>query len=351
MKAWKWIALAAVTAIAIILRWYLQQTPDLETVAVQTIVNRSQHTLHQFSSDRLSAAEATDFVTPTVEPDRLMAHVEALAYPRYEIDGRTQAREYLTKTLTEMGWTPDVQAFALAANDPAAPPIQGVNIVAQRPGTDPDAGTIVVGAHYDTVRNSPGADDNGSGVAATLEIARLLSDFPTPSALKVVFFDLDEVGLLGSQAFAAEPANIENVRGAIILDMIGHACYASGCQTYPDALPKFLRRRDRGDFLAVIGGSDHAALLKSFGSRVDGVPVETLSIPLRGLLTPDLLRSDHAPFWQHNVPAVLVTDTANFRNPHYHRSTDGVDNVDRTFMAGSTQAILDATARSLAHHS
>ncbi|MBE9042008.1 M20/M25/M40 family metallo-hydrolase [Oscillatoriales cyanobacterium LEGE 11467] len=261
-----------------------------------------------------------------------MEHVEALAYERYRNVDRDRAREYIIQSLEEAGYSPQLQPFD-----------GGINIAAERRGTDAAAGTILLGAHYDTVPDSPGADDNATGVAAVLEIARLLANVETSRTLELVFFDSEEVGLLGSLAYAST-ADAQTLHGAIVLDMLGVACRTPGCQQYPQGLPA-VALPETGDFLAVVGNTERLDLLKTFSTAQNPElpPVVTLPIPLRGLLTPDVLRSDHAPFWLQGIGAVMVTDTANFRNPYYHQPTDLPETLDRDFFFGSAQIVLNAT--------
>ena len=282
--------------------------------------------------------------TPQVSKTLLFMHLQQLQgdraqrstkSDRYTNKNRQAARNYIITSLKNLGWSPSLQGFA-----------DGTNIVAQRPGTSPTAGTIIVAAHYDTVPGSPGADDNASGVATLLEIARIFSNLSTPQTLKLVFFDAEEVGLRGSLAFTANKANLANLSGVVVMDMIGFGCYTPGCQKYPPGLPVFTQR-DRGDFLAVVGDAEHLQLLNAFSQSNATLPVITLPIPLKGLFTPDVLRSDHAPFWYQGIGAVLVTDTANLRSPHYHQSSDTVANIDRSFFTGAAQIVVNATHRLL----
>jgi Peptidase family M28 len=280
------------------------------------------------------AADIPLIVTPKIDADRLFSHVESLAYERVNEVDRERARSYIIQTLEEYGFS----AISIPFEG-------GVNIFAERPGTDPKAGAILVGAHYDTVPGAPGADDNATGVATVLEVARLLGSRSTPRTLQLAFFDLEEAGLLGSLAFAASEADPNTLRGAIILDMMGFACHTPGCQRYPNGLPTGALP-DTGNFLAVLGDAEHLPLLKAFSAArsEDLPPVVSLPIPVRGVLTPDLLRSDHAPFWFQGIGAVMVTDTANFRNPNYHQPSDLPETIDRSFFNGSAQIVVNATA-------
>ncbi len=280
--------------------------------------------------------------TPKVSETYLFEHLQKLTgdYAQRSANGdrstyknRTFARNYITASLKSLGWSPNLQSF-----------VDGINIVAEHPGKSSKIGTIIVAAHYDTVPGSPGADDNASGVATLLEIARLFSTLPTPQTLKLVFFDAEEIGLRGSLAFTANKANLADLNGVIVMDMIGFGCYTPNCQKYPPGLPTFTQR-NRGDFLAVVGDAEHLQLLNAFNSAT--LPVITLPIPLKGLFTPDVLRSDHAPFWYQGIGAVLVTDTANLRSPHYHQSSDTVANIERSFFVGAAQVVVNATHRLL----
>jgi hypothetical protein len=269
---------------------------------------------------------------PQVEGDRIFQHVQALNFERYRDRDRARVRDYLVQKLRDYGLKPETQKFET-----------GVNVVAERPGSDPELGAILITAHYDTVPGSPGADDNASSVAAALEMARLLGPRSTLRSLKFAFFDQEEVGLRGSLAYTTVPSNVKNLGGVVNLEMLGYACTTPGCQQFPDGLP-IKPPSDRGDFLGVVGDQEHLPLLAAFqGPKNQGLPpIVTLPVPFKGLLTPDLLRSDHAPFWAQNIGAVMVGDTANFRNPHYHQPSDTPDTLDRAFLSGSTQRVVNA---------
>lgn len=339
-RHWVWVILFVLA-----LGWGVLSSQDWQSALIKDVV------VKQFTSEAIqpeqrtqpSPSETKQTLTPSsaiapvtnppkVDPQRLMGHVKALAFERHSDRDRYQAREYLLQALTEAGWQPYLQVFK-----------QGVNVVAERSGSDPQAGRILVAAHYDTVPGSPGADDNGTGVATTLEVARLLGSRPTPRGLQVVFFDQEEQGLLGSFAFAANPSYLENLQGVIIPEMLGYACYQPGCQTYPRGLP-FQPPTEQGDFLFAAGDQEHLPLLSAFQQGQSGLPaVFTFPVPLRGLLSPDFLRSDHAPFWQQGIGAVVITDTANFRTPHYHQPTDTPATLDQKFFAGAAQIVVNAT--------
>lgn len=338
----KWLAIAALSLLVILGASGLPDRdppPPVRVAQVRKIQRPpdlkhwGQRTLEKAIAPLERRAVAYQPPAPQIDGDRLFADVERLSFPRSTESDRSAARTYIAESLTAAGWTSQEQPFE-----------DGINIVAERTGTDPESGTILLGAHYDSVARSPGADDNASGVATLLEIARLLGPEPTPRTLKLVFFDLEELGMLGSFAFVAAAENVADVRGAIILDMLGYACHQRGCQHYPPGLPD-RNFPTRGNFLAAIGDSEHRPLLQAIpNASHNGLPkVVALPVPLRGIAIPDLLRSDHAPFWLGGIGAVMLTDTANFRSPHYHRDTDTPDTLDGDFLTGSAQIVANAT--------
>ena len=291
----------------------------------------------------------------SVDQTRLLDHVNNVSHPRSTPDEKPPVRSYITQQLVSYGLSPVLQNYDHPQTRRAA--TGGVNIIAELAGSDPAAGVVVLGAHYDTHIGSPGADDNGSAIATLLEAARLFSTAassgtsPFPAALKIVFFDQEEQqpdgsGLLGSLAFTQLSSNVADVKGAIILDMIGYACRLSGCQKYPERLP-VQALPETGEFLAVLGLSDQTELIGAFIGSAQTNPPLVLSLPIPEATLrffPDLLRSDHAPFWEKDIPAVFVTDTANFRNPNYHTVSDTPETLDPAFFKGSAQHVVNAVA-------
>jgi hypothetical protein len=339
MKKWFWlILLLMVTKIMVACNSFAQQK-NQPLVKETTKLEKSQP---QDSSKEFMAA-------PQVSATKLFNHIQRLNFTRYTPAERSRTRSYITSELKQLGWKPKLEKFT-----------DGINILAERQGTNKQAGAILVAAHYDTVYISPGADDNASGVAVVLEIARLLGSYPTSRTLQLAFFDREEAGLIGSKAFVTSKARLQNLRGVIVMDMVGFACHTVGCQKYPVGLP-VTRPTDKGDFLAVVSDVEHSSLLNAFTNSQSPIvafnkesktefllpPVLTLPIPFKGLLTPDVLRSDHAPFWYQGVGAVLVTDTANLRTPHYHQPSDVPGTIDRTFFTGAAQVVVNATVKLL----
>lgn len=276
---------------------------------------------------------------------RLLAHLHALVGERHPLtapDALRRTEAYLADRLGEAGLAVSfhpVEAFGGTWR----------TVVADLPGTEPDAGPpLIVAAHSDTVPGSPGADDNASGLAALLEAARQLAAAPPPIPLRFIAFGLEEEDLLGSLAYAAAlRARGEPVRGAIVLECVGYARAEEGSQQAPPGLP--IAVPTRGDFLGVIGNDASAGLVAAVqaaaGEQVPDLKTVPLVVPGQGERFPDTRRSDHAAFWLHGFPAVMLTDTADFRNPHYHRPTDTIETLDLAFIERVTRLVA-AAARS-----
>jgi Zn-dependent M28 family amino/carboxypeptidase len=212
------------------------------------------------------------------------------------------------------------------------------NLIATPPGSGTARAYYVVGAHYDTVPGSPGADDNASSVAVLLELARRLAKRGAPAPVRLVAFTLEEppnfmTGHQGSRVFVREVEQSgERVLGAVVLEMVG---YTTPKQNYPLVL-RWAGYPDQGNFIGIVGNWTSRGfgktVLKGF-RRNPGLPVESLFIPWNGWILPSTRLSDHASFWDRGLPAVMVTDTAFFRNPFYHSPLDVPETLDLSFMA------------------
>lgn len=205
-------------------------------------------------------------------------------------------------------------------------------------------GLIILGAHYDSVEGTPGADDNASGVAVLLEAARILSRVRLRSQVLFCAFNLEELNMRGSSHFAKKlKASGVTVRAMVSLEMVGFTNRRPGSQKYPIGLRWFYP--EQGDFIGVVGNWRSGALLRKFSRlmrQVPGLPVETLTVLGNGFLIPQVRLSDHAPFWDLGFPALLVTDTSFFRNPHYHGPTDTLETLDLDFMSKVCEGVVNA---------
>lgn len=215
------------------------------------------------------------------------------------------------------------------------------NILAEHPAAVNSTPVLELGAHYDSVEESPGADDNASGVAAVLEIARILSSTQARRRVRFCFFALEEYGRDGStfHVQALRERN-EDIHGAIIFEMIGYATDRPDTQATPARIPFLFWPPRTGNFIAVVGNFRSGGLGNRFEQAVD-VYVPALpyfSANRLGGLFKDALRSDHKPYWDSGYPAIMLTDTANFRNPNYHRPSDIANTLNYRFLQRVTRA-------------
>ncbi|WP_414565234.1 MULTISPECIES: M28 family peptidase [unclassified Anabaena] len=205
---------------------------------------------------------------------------------------------------------------------------------------------ILIAAHYDAVPGTPGADDNATGVAVLLELARKFAAEPGKYPLRMVAFDMEEYGLLGSAEYAALlHEQKQPLRLMMSLEMLGYRDFTPGSQRYPSPLERFYP--PQGDFIALIGNlrtiRDLIGMSRSI--RQAGVSSQWLPAPNRGLIVPQTRQSDHAPFWDLGYPAMMVTDTAFLRNPHYHKPSDAIATLDLDFLTGVCEGLEVAIRR------
>lgn len=210
----------------------------------------------------------------------------------------------------------------------------------------PAEARILIGAHYDSVPNTPGADDNASAVAVMLAVAKAVGG---RRDVMFVAFNGEECNLAGSQDFVKEMAGqMKMLEQVHVLEMVGYRDRRPNSQKNP--LP-MIQTPTTGDFLGVVAtkGELIDQIINAAGSI--SVPVVGLALPpglpLNAIqqLSPHLLRSDHAPFWERDIPAVMWTDTSEFRNPHYHQPTDTPDTLDYDFMAEVAKLLVEVVDR------
>jgi Zn-dependent M28 family amino/carboxypeptidase len=294
------------------------------------------------STDRAPTARDAKVakVLREVSPERLRALVEMLAFPRHytkEKSANRKARDLLLKHARSLGYAPSLQGrfdnIVMATHPPEQKPF------------------VLLGAHYDSVPRSPGADDNASAVAICLECARLIRKHDIGSAM-IVLFNREEDGLLGSSEFVASLADLPDwrAREVHIFEMVGYRDRTPGSQAMPPGLP-IVGTRDVGDFLALLANRSSNAiaedLLRLAARYIPHTPVAALKVYL-GLekAFEHLNRSDHAPFWRAGIPSIMWTDTSEFRNPHYHLASDTPDTLDYDFMTDVAKLVLARVAAS-----
>ena len=278
-------------------------------------------------------------------------------------EDHARAADWIAAEFEQIGLAVSRQTFEIPGVIPEQlPPRQGVNVVGnlnRQPGDSRESRnshSILIGAHYDTVPDSPGADDNASGVAAMLECARVLSELGSDREVTFVAFDAEEIGLLGSAAYVARLASAQHPSSAIIFESIGFSSTTIK-QRLPGSFRFLFRRMYRAvkqqqfaaDSLLILSKGPGRAISRHLEESASNpgirLPIIPLEVPWWMPLFRDLRRSDHAPFWLAGIPAVMIGDTANFRNPHYHQSTDTPDTVDVGLVARAARMAIDAIER------
>ena len=210
----------------------------------------------------------------------------------------------------------------------------------------------LLGAHYDSVIGTVGADDNASAVAVQLETARHLQALRGHEvldlAVRFVSFALEEPPVygtrhMGSRVYAAKAKKTnEKIDGMLCLEMVGYSCHAPGCQKYPFPL-MFMGYPKAGDFIGLVGNTGSTRFTKSLFQafeKNEELPVVKLTVPLRGWPVPAVRLSDHASFWDRGFKAVMITDSSFYRNPHYHLPSDTMEKLDYRFMAELVESLL-----------
>ncbi len=277
------------------------------------------------------------------ESRQLYSHVEHLSVrigsrSIYEYSKLEETKRYIVSCLESFGYTPELQKYSHDGQ------VFSNIIVSMAGKTRPDE-IVIVGAHYDTVFGTPGADDNASAVAMLLEMSRLLKGFSPGRTIRLVFFVLEEppsfmTEHMGSYVYAKEAkAKNENIKAMICLEMIGYYFDKKGGQTFPLPLMNLLFSTTP-DFIAVVGNLKSRGLVNSVRSSLknsSNIPVETLSTIS---FVPGVDFSDHRSFWKMGYPAVMITDTAFYRNPNYHTERDTIDTLDFNRMTELLKGLL-----------
>jgi hypothetical protein len=239
-----------------------------------------------------------------------------------------EAADYIESVFRTQGYAATRQNFSAYG--------KGVcNILAETEGQN--KGNVVVGAHYDTVPGSPGADDNASSIAILLELSRLMQEGPASKRIIFAAFVNEEspcfgTGKMGSMVYAQHLKEIKktDVEVMISLEMLGYF-RNNEPQRYPFSIMKYIYPRT-ADFLAVVGNYDAWKYVSSLKKGMR----KNAAIKVRSLIVPEQVgginRSDNSAFWEYGYRAVMLTDTANYRNKNYHQETDMIDTLNFDIM-------------------
>ena len=269
------------------------------------------------------------------DPNRLQEHVTYLSQETYgrhagNLEVLNQAADYVEQALKQPNSRVTRQPYHADGRDYG-------NLIAR---FGPDEGTLwVVGAHYDAHQNLPGADDNASGVAGLLELARMLGQVEVKHPLVLVAYSTEEAPYygthsMGSYVHAASLVKSKTpLSGMICLEMIGYYCEQ---QRYPYPHLTWLYPKE-GNFIAVIGRWQDRSLIRHVKRGFNGatdLPVQSVTLAIEN--------SDHMNYWKHGYPAVMITDTAWARNRNYHKDTDTADTLNYDKMAGVIDGVFCA---------
>lgn len=261
--------------------------------------------------------------------ENLKGHVQSIHFDRNPYDHYSkleQAAKYIEREFLKIGLEVKEDSFQWEGKTYK-------NITAVKKGATSPRRVFILGAHYDTVPGSPGADDNASAIAVLLEVARNIHVAHVEASIKFIAFSLEEYNFIGSTHYVETlKKGEEEILGMISLEMVG---FTGPKQNYPPTLnPKYYP--NVGDFIAMIGNERSKELLenvcRSFKTHIPQLPLEYLIVPGNGEGMEEARLSDHSSFWDQGFPALMVTDTSFLRNPNYHLPSDRMETLNFEFM-------------------
>jgi Zn-dependent M28 family amino/carboxypeptidase len=278
----------------------------------------------------------------SITVQQLQNHVEKLAgeigeHNVFHPEALAATADYITEQWRHQGYGVRKQSYRVRGGECS-------NLEVTCPGTTRSEEIILIGAHYDSVAGSPGANDNGSGMAALLEISRLFKEAPPAVTLRFVAFVNEEPpfffwNTMGSMVYAkAAKRRGDRIRYMISLETIGYYSNEPESQFYPPFLKYFYP--DTGNFIAFVSNLGSGRImrrcLKNFISASD-FPVQSIAAPS---FVPGIFWSDHMAFWRHGYKAFMITDTAPYRYPYYHTPEDKPDKLDYASFARVTNGVF-----------
>jgi hypothetical protein len=283
---------------------------------------------------------------PNISADVLRAHVTKLAGEIGERNTELPAKLRAAAEYIEQTWR--AQGYQVTRQPYLAGGVECFNLEVQLAGRDKSAPIVLIGAHYDSVPGSPGANDNASGIAALLELSRVFAGADgretRPATLRFVAFVNEEppyfeTELQGSAVYArAARQRGDNIRAMISLETMGCFSDVPGSQQFPSPLFKLIYPT-RGNYIAFVSNFGSRGVMRdgvrAFRAHTD-LPVKCCATFSR---VAGVNWSDHAPFWREGYRAFMVTDTAPFRYPHYHTEQDTPDKINYPALARVTQGL------------
>lgn len=280
--------------------------------------------------------------------ERLYAHVDRLAgvigVRHLEKRGTMEATAaYIEQQFQQAGFLVNHESYQVGSQTT-------YNLLATINGCHSPDEILILGAHYDSVEDSPGADDNASAVAVLIEAARLLKEFHPRRTIRFVAFTCEEApyyhcGAMGSQHHARQcRVRNEKIVGMLCLEMMGYYRDEPGSQNIPSSIPKWIRWAfpSNASFLGAIGNPRSWKLCWQFRrgfKRATGFPLFSIVLPER---IEEIRRSDNSSFWDQGYPALMLTDTSFLRSPHYHQPSDTPDTLNYARMTHVTMGVVEA---------
>lgn len=332
--------------------------------------------LHPLDS---TLSEQAASIISSVSPTRLRQDVLTMNYPRSRLHSpkdMIKAEEFIVSAFQEAGWQTNRHPFSIKQpkwfldygdySSKTYPELSGVNLTAVKQSKE-SSDTIVIEAHYDTVWMSPGADDNTASVAALLELARLLRDYELKHTIILATCDMEEIGFIGATQLVKQLSNEYKLKEAIVFETMAYISHEPNSQALPPRFGLFYPNQARrlkncgyvGDKVVVIYHNNARSLAVSFSESLAHITGDDSVMLLRApgdihvlgqilriffySLIKQFYRADHYPFLLAGIPAIQITDSANFRNPHYHKMTDTPDTLDYENLAN----IVAATATTI----
>lgn len=296
-----------------------------------------------------------DATTPTslagcVDEARYASHLATVAVPREpDSDNWQRVQDLCATAMEEAGFTVERQVYDT-----------GVNVVGTRTGSSSEP-PVLLSAHYDSIASCDGADDNASGVAGVLEAARVLGWGRFTRTLVVACWDEEESGLIGSETWARAQADAgDSVTLSVVLEMIGYKTAEEGSQSLPAGFDLIFPEETaqleaggwKGDFIALVADEHASAVADDMVAwatphGLSAIPLVLTDAQSTSRTFGDLRRSDHAPFWDQGWPAMMITDTSEYRygGYHCHDFDDTVDQVDTAFATDVLASTVAAVAR------
>lgn len=322
------------------IKWTYPEGLDITKFKIQLIAtDRNKTDIHQMVAQ--------------ISEDSILHSMVKLAGPRDVAivpNKLNETKTYIEQRFTEAGLFYSRQPFTVGTAN-------FENVIGRKNGLKDEANSYIIDAHFDSKGPGPGADDNASGVAGFLEALRILKNYHFEKNILFIGFDAEEYGLLGSQKYVQSGIKSwEKIQGVFNYEMIGYYSETPNSQTipngfsllFPNAVAEINADQNKGNFITNVGNDNSATLMNDFDKTaetyVPQLKVINLKTPGNGAIAPDLRRSDHARFWDASIPAVMLTDGSEFRNPHYHEVTDSINTLNLTFMANVTAATLASVA-------